>query len=233
MKKDFNFEELGKGILIVLSYYIGMNLLSHYVASLLIKYKLPSSYLYTFFLYIFVLSILIVIYRSQLITSFKDFKKNFKKHLPKAFEHWIKGFFIMIVSNLILVYIFHLNKSINESMNIELLKSNLLLHSLLILIVAPFLEEIVFRLSFGKMTNNTKIYSIITGVLFGFVHIISSFSAYKYMTLLLLIPYSSMGIALGYAYKDTNNICSSLCMHMLHNLLSWSIIIISIKGGII
>ena len=104
-------------------------------------------------------------------------------------------------------------------------------HSIIIVLIAPFLEEIVFRLSFNKMTKNPKLYAIITGVIFGTAHVISSLS--NPLMILLTIPYSAMGIALGYAYKKTDTIFSSLAMHMLHNSFSLIIIIIGILGGII
>ena len=68
---------------------------------------------------------------------------------------------------------------------------------------------------FKKMTNNIKLFSIITGVLFGFVHVISSLS--NPVMILLTIPYSAVGISLGYAFRETDNIFASISMHMIHN----------------
>ena len=82
------------------------------------------------------------------------------------------------------------------------------------------------------MTKNKHIFSFVTGIIFGSIHIVTSLSLKNPLNILLLIPYSAMGVALGYAYKETDNIFSSLTMHMLHNLFSIIIIIISIKGGL-
>ena len=83
------------------------------------------------------------------------------------------------------------------------------------------------------MTKNKHLFSIITGTIFGFIHIITSLSLKNPLNILLLVPYSAMGVALGYSYKETDNIFTSLSMHMIHNFISVLILIISIKGGIL
>lgn len=231
-EKDFSFKHLGIGLLTILFYF----LFSNFVILLLISTKtnktsLPLA-LYYLLTYSTTLIVLLLIYRKHIIKDFNKFKKNYKKYLSIAFSYWLKGFFIMMVSNYILNIILKLGQSTNELDNIALLKSNIIIHTLTVVIIAPFLEELVFRLSFNKMTKNKHIFSYITGIIFGSIHIVTSLSLKNPLNILLLIPYSAMGVALGYAYKETDNIFSSLTMHMLHNLFSIIIIIISIKGGL-
>ena len=232
-EKKFSFKYLGIGLLVILFYFLFSNL----VLLCLIQAKSITSYsslaLYYLLTYLVTLLILILVYRKQLLNDFNKFKKNYKKYLSTAFSYWLKGFFIMMVSNYFLNIVLKLGQSTNELDNITLLKSNIIAHSITVVLIAPFLEELVFRLSFNKMTNNKHLFSFITGLIFGFIHIITSLSFDNPLNILLLIPYSAMGVALGYAYKETDNIFSSLTMHMFHNLISIIIIIISIKGGLV
>lgn len=230
--KSFSFKKLALGLLSIFIYFLIPNVLLLNCNRYIPVTNKNLAY-YNLILYFITLIVFIIIYRELIINNFKDFLKNYKKYLPKAFSYWIKGFFLMIASNYILNIILKIGQSSNELQNIALIKENLLVHSITIIFVAPILEEIAFRLSFHKMTNNKHIFAIITGTIFGFVHIISSLDPAKLQYLLLLIPYASMGIALGYAYKETDNIFSSLAMHMFHNTLTLIIIIIGIKGGII
>ena len=231
-EKNFSLKYLGIGILTILSYFLISNFLMLVIQALRPS-KVASTIVIYYFLVTFIaLLIYIIIFKKQILIDFKDFKKNYKKYIPIAFNYWIKGFFIMIVSNLILNYILKTSQSVNQLENIALLKSNLVVHSITVILIAPFIEELVFRLSFNKMTNNKHIFSFITGTIFGLIHIITSISLKNPLNILLLIPYSAMGVALGYTYKETKNIFSSTVIHMFHNLLNVIIIIISIKGGI-
>ena len=135
----------------------------------------------------------------------------------------------MILSNIVIVYIFRMGNSVNEQTNIELIKNSLLFQVPLTIFVIPFIEEIVFRGSFYKMTDNKHVFAISTGIFFGFLHIITSLNSPK--GFLYLIPYSAMGIAFGYLYKKTDTIFSSLFMHILHNTITIGLIVIAIQMG--
>ena len=230
--KKFSFKGFGIGLLTIIFYFLFSNFL---MTLLLKKYPGNNKIFSVYYLIVSIATLLVVfsVYRIQIIKYYNDFKKHYKEYIKTAFGYWIKGFFIMIVSNYILTIILKIGQSTNELENIALLKNSIIAHSINILLVAPFLEEIVFRLSFNKMSQNKHIFSFITGIIFGFIHIITSLSLKNPLNILILIPYSAMGVALGYAYKETDNIFSSLFMHILHNSISLFIIIISIIGGLI
>ncbi len=232
-EKKISFKYLGIGILAIISYFLFANILMYGIATLKPANTMNLVTIYYFIVYTLTLLVSFLIFKKQIIKDFKEFKKNYKKYISIAFSYWIKGFFIMIVSNYILNIILKTGQSVNEMENIALIKGNILVHSLTVILIAPFLEELIFRMSFNKMTKNKHIFALITGAIFGSIHIITSLSLNNPLNILLLIPYSAMGVALGYAYKETDNIFSSLSMHMIHNTLSIIIIIIGIKGGII
>ena len=92
-------------------------------------------------------------------------------------------------------------------------------------LLAPIMEEILFRLNFKGLfkDKNTFIYS--TGLLFAAMHLLSSSSIAE---LIYIIPYACLGIAFSKIYADTDNIFPSIFMHILHNSLTLFIIL----GGI-
>ena len=232
-KEKFNIKALGKGLLLILVYFLGANIISN-IFSFFIKSKiLPAKYnnIYYLLIYVILATIFTLLYKKDLIQDFNKFKKDYKKNLKISFKYYIRGLFIMYLTNYLLIFIFHLSKSVNELQNIEMIKNNMITHTIIIILLAPYIEEIVFRLSFKNMTKDIKLFSIITGIIFGFVHVITSLS--NPIMILLTIPYASVGIGLGYAFRKTDNIFSSISMHMLHNTFTIIIIIIAILGGIL
>jgi membrane protease YdiL (CAAX protease family) len=138
----------------------------------------------------------------------------------------------MLVSSYIISSI-GLKENANQEANIELLRSFPLIEALSAIVFAPIVEELVFRKGFKKALNNKHLFAIATGLLFGLVHVTSSIqTASDLIMLIYLIPYSSLGIAFGYLYYETDNIYSSLFVHSLHNaIIILELIIIMLVGG--
>jgi len=233
-EEKIDFIELTKGLLIVFSYFLGTRLLSALFLNLLEKGIINDTTkmrtFLSFLIYLIMAIIYFLIYIKGLKKDWQKFKKNFKKNIHHGFNYWLKGMFIMMASNIIIVVLFKMGNSVNEQTNIELIKKSMLLEIPLTVLIAPFIEEIVFRMSFYKISKNKHIYALTTGLIFGFVHIISSLTSIK--GFLYLIPYSAMGVAFGYLYKKTDTIFSSLMMHIFHNALTIALIIIAIKIGV-
>ncbi len=229
---DLKKRELGKGVLCILSYFLGANLIAllfgYVIRSLKLNQYVNIAYL---LIYVIMAIIYILLFKKDLKKDLSKFKNDYKKDLKIAFKYYLRGIFIMMVSNVIISSLLNMGKSVNEMQNIANFKDNPYIQGLVIVFLAPLIEELVFRFSFRKMTKNIVLYSSITGFLFGAVHVISSLE--NISGLLYLVPYCAMGIALGYAYKKTDNIFSSLVFHIIHNTLTLIIIIIGIVGGVL
>ncbi len=178
--------------------------------------------------------ILVFLYRKTLIADFKDFKKNFKNYYKLIIKYWLIGIGIMVFINFLINFVFFKGSiAINEELNRETL-SNLPLYSIItLLLFGPVSEEIIFRLNFRKSIKNETIFLIVTALLFGSMHLLAYFDTFEsiansWQQLLYLIPYSTLGFIFGYAYIKTKNIFPAICIHMLTNLLSVSIILLSI-----
>ena len=92
---------------------------------------------------------------------------------------------------------------------------------------APFSEELLFRKSIRELVPNKWLYIFISGFIFGGLHVIGTPGL---LGILSLIPYCSLGFAFSYTYAKSDNIFSTISMHMLHN--SATIILYFIGAGL-
>ena len=78
------------------------------------------------------------------------------------------------------------------------------------------MEELVFRMGFKKIFKNKYLFILISGLVFGGLHVIGNINTpYDY---LFLLPYCLPGIILAYVYYISDNIFASLGIHFIHNL---------------
>ena len=162
---------------------------------------------------------LMLIYALLVLDNLHDFRKE---NIKIALKNWGLGFFCMFVSNLYLTY-FIGNISSNEASNRELLMASPLFSIIMMVVLAPILEEMVFRLNLKKAFKNKYVFCLVSALLFGGMHLISATSLKE---LLYIIPYGSLGFFFAKAYYETNNIYTSIFAHMFHNGLSVLIILL-------
>lgn len=158
------------------------------------------------------------IYRKTLVNDFKEFKKDINGNLEFAFRYWAAGFAIMVVSNLFITVILGKTIAGNEETVRNYIGTAPILMAISTVIFAPINEELTFRKSIRDAINNKWAYVLLSGIIFGGLHVISYVSSP--LDLVYLIPYCSLGISFALLYYRTNNIFSSISMHMMHNLLS-------------
>lgn len=182
---------------------------------------------------------LILIFHKRILTDFKKFKKDYKKYLKLAFHYWFLGFIIMCVSNIIInIFITSGGLAANESANRTILQGFPLYSLVAMCFLAPISEELLFRAAFKDAFKNIIIYSLFTGLLFAGMHVATGIESWNisyliknYQELLYFIPYGSLGICFGYAFFKTDNIFTSISMHIFHNSLSVAMILLSFLGG--
>ena len=164
--------------------------------------------------------ILISIYHKTFFRDFKNYfnEKNVLKNITTSFHYWILGLIIMIVSNSAISVITNGTLAANEEAVRNLIDTHPLYMAFQLIIYAPLTEELIFRKSIREITNNKAIYILLTGLIFGGMHVISSIQSAK--DLLYLIPYCSLGFTFGYLYTKTDNIFSTITAHATHNTLA-------------
>lgn len=177
--------------------------------------------IYLFISYILISLYFTIIYKDELLNNIKKLNK---KSILTTLIYFIIGFLLMILANYIINYIIIPNGiSNNEQGNRNLLLNNKLLYGLLLSLIIPYIEEIVFRLSFKKIINNNIIFIILSSTIFGLLHIISST---KFIELLYFIPYFILGLTFSTIYTKTNNIFCSTISHILNNTITVLVILL-------
>ena len=167
--------------------------------------------------------IFFLIYRKDLKKDFKDFWKNKENYMDTGIRCWIIGLLIMFASNIILNYLLKAGGAANEKTVQTMIKTLPILMIIDAGFIAPFNEEIVFRKTLKDIFKNKWLFIILSFLLFGGVHVISS--AKTILDYLYIIPYGALGAAFAYSYYKTNNLFTSITLHMFHNII---LILISI-----
>lgn len=171
-------------------------------------------------------SIVIYIFRKPLISDLKEFKSKWLALLEKGITYWLIGLFLMMVFNLIISYLLSGTIATNEQ-NVRNLLTNFPVISIIMTsILAPLTEELIFRKAFFDVFKNKWSYVLISGIIFGSLHVILSLT--NIYELLYLLPYCSLGIAFSYMYYETKNIMVPITIHMFHNTILSIFTLISI-----
>ena len=208
-----------KEALISLIVFIAYLLLSNYSSNVLtfLGYKNLNTTLkiiISLFYNLFILLGVIFIYLKIIVKDFKDFKENLKYYVNNYYKYWILVIGLMLISNIIVSSISNITTPTNQEYIIKLLEKYPIYTLISTIIIAPILEELIFRLSFRKIFKNDLLFILLSGLVFGILHL----SVAKTLSeLLYIIPYSIPGFIFAYTLKKSNNILVPISLHMFHN----------------
>ncbi len=175
--------------------------------------KLPS-----YFVYIFILTVVIILYHKELINNLKVFLKNIRIYFPFIIKRYFTMLGIMLIVAIPVVLINSGRVSGNQEVINMMFKKVPVVTLLLSCFYAPLTEETIFRLSLSKLFKNKTLFIIISGVLFGVLHVVNNITSFN--ELLYVLQYATLGICLAKAYSDSNNIFVSISMHFIQNFLA-------------
>ena len=161
--------------------------------------------------------ILFIIYKKDFKKDFIKFKSDFIKNIDTGFKCWFVGLIIMMISNIILTFLLKAGGANNEQAVQSLLSSLPAIMAIDICLLAPFNEEIAFRKTIKDVFKNKWIFVILSFLLFGGAHVISS--AKTLTDYLYIIPYGALGGSFAYAFYETDTIFTSMTMHFIHNTI--------------
>ena len=117
----------------------------------------------------------------------------------------------------------------NQELVNNYIKSDWFLSFISMVLIAPIAEEITYRyfLFGGIRKYNKKLAIILSGFIFMVVHALASIGSDNMLReILLLPPYMFSGMALAYAYNETENLTISTSIHLLNNLIALLICLI-------
>lgn len=173
-----------------------------------------------------IISIVIITARlwSEIREQLGNFQKDFKKNIARLLGYWILGFGLMLIANYIINILIIGHLAPNEISNREVIDNSPLYAIPYVVLLAPIAEELLFRLNFRNLFKKKWPFVIVTGLIFGLMHV--SFVDFELINLLYLIPYTILGIVFALIYYDTNSIAGSIGAHILHNAVTIAIILL-------
>lgn len=204
------------GILVILSYFLIPTYIK-YVVAYLANGSLSEeiSVILSVIIEILTLAVILLIFNKRIKENYVDLKKNHKKYFSKYFKFYLIGLAVMYISNAILIFGLNGGLAGNE----ESIRSILLVHPIYVYIsavlIAPSVEELVFRGAIKNIIPNSILYILCSGLIFGVMHLVGNITSI--IDLLYIIPYSSLGIAFAYIYSKTDNIFVTMMLHTMHN----------------
>ena len=184
-------------LLIILYYFIYSYTIDLPFIILNISFNNIPLYLYNLYsisTQIIFISSIIYIYREDLKNNLNDFKINYKKYLKMGLKYWFIGLNIMIISNILISLYTSISLPENEEIVRKLFDMSPLLMSISIIFLAPLGEELIFRKTLFNLIPYKWIYILLSGLIFGGLHIIGTDS-------LLSILISSVFIILSSAFS--------------------------------
>ena len=152
--------------------------------------------------------IIFYIYKDVIIKNIKNIKKDFNK------KYFLIGLGLIIMSIIIseVLRMILTHDSSNNELILNNIKTYKLLYTFNILVITPFVEELIFRLPYHESRN--KISFIICVLVFLGIHITST------NDFIFIIAYLLPIIGLTLNYYKTDNIFISYLLHIINNLIS-------------
>lgn len=181
--------------------------------------------------YIVLIITLLLINFQYLINAIKDFFKNFVKYTTYGFLSFVIYYIASIIISL-LIQSLKIESSAQNQVLLELMIKNgfLIITFISAVVIGPLVEELIFRKSIFNLIQNDKIAIVVSSLVFGAIHLLSSIgSGYSFLEIIILtIPYILFGFIFAILYVKCNkNILPSTAVHIIINALSVFIIYFS------
>ncbi len=161
------------------------------------------------------MALIISLFYKKIKEDIKDLIKNHEKYFKTYFKYWLFILAIMAISNIIIMLITKNQTSGNEESFRELVVTSPIYAYFSGVIFAPIIEELIFRRGIRNILKNNNIFILISGLIFGSLHIITGYSGP--IDLLYLIPYCTPGLIFAYIITKTDNVLVPASIHFMHN----------------
>lgn len=226
-EKNFNFGKLLKSFLVIYLFFnrIVFNIVPAFLFGIDLN-KVNNKIICYLNLYMGLAFglVIILIYYKDLVNELKKFIQNIKKNFDTGLKCWFLGLIIMYISNIILLLVFRSGGANNENAVQEMIKLCPIAMGFYSCLVAPFVEEIVFRKTLKDFIKNKWLFIITSFLFFGGAHVVSM--ANNIIDLLYIIPYGALGATFALAYHKTDTIYTTVTFHVIHNSLLFFISIL-------
>lgn len=176
-----------------------------------------TNYVLTVYAYLCITLILYLLYRKELKIEWKKFTSKLGKNMDTAFKYYFIGLFGMMLFNIIINFILKLGGPQNEQNVQSMIDASPWLMLICAGLLAPITEELVFRKAFQNVFTKKWLFVIISGLVFGALHVIG-YDLKSPLEILYILPYGILGASFAYMDYKLESVFPSISMHMLHNL---------------
>ncbi|MFA5692062.1 MAG: type II CAAX endopeptidase family protein [Acholeplasmataceae bacterium] len=186
----------------------------------------------------FIQIISLITYIILTVSLFFILKPSIKNDFNLLMENKDKQYFGKIITGILIIMAFNIaagvisiafnnifgvpdDISANQlSINITLKSPYFITMIFTAVIMAPIVEELVFRKSIFSLIKNKNIALAVSAIVFGFIHVTSEFLGGDFLLgISNFITYLAGGLALGYLYlKNDKNIITVMLIHAGYNL---------------
>ncbi len=169
---------------------------------------------YSLILEFLMIFIIYLAYSKEIKAAIKDIKENHTNYFKKYFSVYLIGVIVMMLSNIIISK-YGGGLSENESA----IRNEFAIHPIYTFIsavfLAPAIEESIFRMGIKSVVENKIIYILMSGLIFGGLHLLTT--PINNLFPLYLLSYCSEGFAFAYMMSKTNNVLVPMGFHFMHN----------------
>lgn len=150
------------------------------------------------------------VFGALFLVNFNDLLYDLKKFNKYTILKIIIGFILIFFTSILVNKIFP-SVSKNQQAVIKMYdyKILIILHAGLL---APIVEEIVYRKSIFEAIKNPAIFVVVSGIIFGFFHCLSG-------DFQNIIKYAIPGFVFGILYLYDKNTMSNYLIHLLYNII--------------
>lgn len=223
MKQQFKREDAVKLLLIYFAgIQMGISVLFLFVFYMIYGRNATPGAGISVLIYLVGALLLLYLYRGVLKQHWINFKNKYFENAITIVKNYIIGFFLSSIASYIITALVNRETSVNQGEIVKMFQENMLLVTVMTVLLAPIIEEVVFRgayFSLRESVSDTKAMWI-SSLIFGFIHIISGLSFSNLIELVFIFPYAIMGYYMCLSAKETDSIWGSILHHALSNFIA-------------
>lgn len=144
------------------------------------------------------------------------------KNLKRLFVTFGLMYLSMIILNPLMSWLTQSSDSQNQQLIIDSMRQDPIYVILSAVIMAPIVEEVVFRgVLYRKIRNANRYVSaiIISSVTFGLMHVLQSILEMNFIDLPFIIVYIVLGLFFVKIYEETGKLSNAIWLHLLNNVI--------------
>lgn len=148
-------------------------------------------------------------------------RKNIAQETKKIGKEIVMFIPIWLISICVTSFIM-IEQPANQTKLVESFYESPISELIYMIIIAPIIEEFIFRFLPYRFIKNKTLYVIVSTVIFATMHVINDPNAFYYVWFYMIRP-----LYYGYRYYETKDILVTISLHSLNNFISTLPLIIS------